>query len=102
MKGSASIDHMAWHTRTYHHSPGPRRYSLEQKLDKLKPPPKYLSKYAHQSAVSDQWLDRLILDGYPVEQIMDHLMRRLTDGGQVLANLSRRSHALLQAKQLLL
>ena len=32
----------------------------------LKIAPKYLKKYEHMNLISDEWFDRLAIDGYPV------------------------------------
>jgi hypothetical protein len=65
----------------------------------LKPPPKYLFKYENMDIISDRWLDRLILYGYPVSEIMDNVYKRLSiDSEQYLINSEKRSISLLNSK----
>lgn len=68
-------------------------------MDNLKPPPKYLNKYEHMDIISDRWLDRLIIDGYPVSQIMQNVFHRLTaDSDLFLLSCERRAKILHHAQ----
>lgn len=72
------VDELIWHTRKEHTSyiNKPADYFAER-MQNLKPPPKYLRKYEHMNIISDKWLDRLALDGYPIADIARSIFLRL-------------------------
>lgn len=101
VRGDSTIDEMIWHSQTSHSKHvNTKRYSLEQKMDNLRLPPKYLSKYQHLNIPSDRWLDRLILDDYPISKIRDNVFTRLAcDSGQFMRQAEKRANKLVAAKE---
>lgn len=68
-------------------------------MDILRPPPKYLSKYEHLNIISDRWLDRLILDDYPIDKIKDNIFLRLTsDSVSFMRQAQKRTDKIIAAK----